>query len=341
MTAFEAFRAGVRRVNGAPAILLGAVALTFLVALPLSTMLRGAIEEHLGPSAAAAAALERADYEWWQEFAAQASGLGATFTPSIIGFAAVLENAAAVLDNQPLPAAIAGVTAAWLIMWSFVSGGIIDRYARARPTRAAGFFAACGTHFWRFARLGVIAGLAYVALFGAVHGWIFEDGYVRITRDVTVERSAFLVRLAGYALFAGLTAACALLFDYARVRIVVEDRRSALGALAAAARLAVGQARRVAALFLLNAAALLLLMAVYAVVAPAAPRSGMHLAAALVLGQAYIVGRHYLKLVVYASETVLFQGSLAHAGYTAAPALVWPESPAVESIINAEATPIR
>ena len=341
MTAFEAFRGGVRRVNGAPAVLLGAVSLTFLVALPLSVMLRGAIEEHLGPSAAAAAALERADYEWWQQFAAQASGLGATFTPSIIGFAAVLENTAAVLDNQALPAAIAGVTAAWLILWSFVSGGIIDRYARARPTRAAGFFAACGTHFWRFARLGVIAGLMYVALFGAVHGWIFEYGYVRITRDVTVERSAFLVRLAGYALFAGLMAACALLFDYARVRIVVEDRRSAVGALAAAARLAVGQARRVAALFLLNAAALLLLMAAYAVVAPAAPRSGLHLAAALVLGQAYIFGRHYLKLVVYASETVLFQGSLAHAGYTAAPALVWPESPAVESIINAEATPIR
>ena len=59
---------------------------------------------------------------------------------------------------------------------------------------------------------------------------------------------------------------------------------------------------------------------------------------ALLLGQAYIVGRHYLKLVFYASEASLFQSLLAHAGYAAAPAFEWPESPAAESI--SQATPI-
>ena len=56
---------------------------------------------------------------------------------------------------------------------------------------------------------------------------------------------------------------------------------------------------------------------------------------ALALGQGYIIGRHYLKLLVYASQTALFQGELSHAAYTAAPTLVWPESPAVESLTNA------
>ena len=55
----------------------------------------------------------------------------------------------------------------------------------------------------------------------------------------------------------------------------------------------------------------------------------------LLLGQAYIVARHYLKLVFYASETALFQAELAHAAYTAAPAVVWPDSPAAEAIVNA------
>ena len=61
----------------------------------------------------------------------------------------------------------------------------------------------------------------------------------------------------------------------------------------------------------------------------------------LAIGQIYIVGRHYLKLVFYASETAFFQGALAHAGYTAAPAVVWPESPAAEAIVNADTTSVR
>jgi len=56
------------------------------------------------------------------------------------------------------------------------------------------------------------------------------------------------------------------------------------------------------------------------------------------LGELYILARHYLKLLFYASETVFFQGALAHAAYTAAPALVWPDSPAAETIGNAEPT---
>ena len=60
-----------------------------------------------------------------------------TFVPTIVGFGAVLDNLSGLLDNQPLATTIAGVTSAWLVLWSFLSGGIIDRYARARPTRVA------------------------------------------------------------------------------------------------------------------------------------------------------------------------------------------------------------
>jgi hypothetical protein len=39
-------------------------------------------------------------------------------------------------------------------------------------------------------------------------------------------------------------------------------------------------------------------------------------------------------LVWMASEIALFQDSLAHAGYTAAPPAAWPESASVEAIRN-------
>jgi hypothetical protein len=341
MTAFGAFRDGLRRVNEAPLVLAGMILVTLLVALPLSIALRGLLSAHLGRSAVAGIVAERASHDWWEEFTAQASGLGTTFTPSIIGFAAVLENTSGLLDNQPMAATIAGATVAWLVIWSFLSGGVLDRYARRRPTRSPGFFAACGTHFWRFLRLGLVAWLGYLALFGPVYQLLFDTGYAGLTGELTAERTAFMIRLAAYAVLVGLLAGFTLLFDYARIRIVVEDRRSALGALAGSARFVARHWRQVSALFLLNGSAYMMLVALYGVLSPGAPRSDIHSWLVLALGQTYIIGRHYLKLLVYASETSLFQGTLAHAAYTAAPALVWPESPAVEAVTNAAATSAR
>lgn len=341
MSAFAAFRDGMRRVNGAPAVLAGMFLMTLLVAVPLSFALRGMIEAHLGASLAGNTAAAGVDYDWWQEFSAQATGLATTFVPSIVGFGAVLDNLSGLLDNLPLATTIAGVTGAWLVIWSFLSGGVIDRYARRRPTRAHGFFAACGTHFWRFARLGVLAFIVYYVLFAAVHPWLLGTLYGRWTREVTVERTAFAIRLACYALFGTMLIACNIFFDYARVRLVVEDRRSALGALLAGVRFARRRAAGTLTLYTLNSLIFLVVVGLYAVAAPGAPRAGVHQWLVLGLGELYILARHYLKLLFYASETAFFQSALAHAVYTAAPAVVWPDSPAAETIANADPSSIR
>ena len=336
MGPFAAFREGIRRVNGAPMVVVGVFALTLAVALPLSYVMRSLIEAHLGASMAADTAAAGTNYDWWQEFTAQGSGLATTFIPAITGFGAVLENLSSLLDNAKLTPVITAVTAIWLLLWSFMSGGIIDRFARARRTRSHGFFGACGMHVWRLLRLGLAALAVYGFLFGYVHTWIFTDGYPRWTRDVTVERSAFAIRLACYAVFGGLLILCSVIFDYARVRIVVEDRRSALGALLAGSRFARRNFSAALGLYALNAVAFLVLVGLYALVVPGAPRSGWSMWVVLGLGEAYILLRHYLKLLFYASETVFFQGALAHAAYTAAPPIVWPDSPAAETIGNVD-----
>ncbi len=335
MTPPAALREGVRRVNRAPLVLAGMFLVTLLVALPLALALHGMIEAHLGASLAAEEAASGVNMAWWHEFAAQASGLGRTFAPSLIGFGAVLDNLSALLDNAPLAATIAGATMAWLVLWSFLSGGVLDRYARNRPTRAAGFFGACGRHFWRFLRLGAAGWVVYFFVFGLLHGALF-GAVARASSDITVERQAFALRAGGYLLFGAVMLVCTAVFDFARVRIVVEDRRSVLGALLASLRLLRRQRGRVAGLYALNGALFALLLTAYATAAPGAPRSGAQMILVLVLGEVYILARHYLKLLFYASEVALFQGTLAHAGYTAPPVMVWPESPAVESVTNAK-----
>ena len=334
--AVGAFRDGISRVNAAPAVLAGVCVLTLFVALPLSLTLRGMLQAHLGSSLEAVQAESGTNYDWWQEFSAQASGLGATFAPTIIGFGAVLENVSALADNLPMVAAIAGAVGGWMVLWSFVSGGILDRYARQRPIRSHGFFTAAGGLFWRILRLGILAFLAYYFLFALLHGLLLDDLYGWATRDLSVERTAFFVRTGLYLVFGLVLAAVNIAFDYARVRLVIEDRRSALGALLAGARFVRRHPRSIQ-LYALNTAAFLLLGLAYALVSPGAPTNGLAMWATLALGQLYIIGRHYLKLLFYASEVAFFQASLAHAAYTAAPAIEWPESPAAEAIMNADA----
>jgi hypothetical protein len=334
--AFAAFRDGVSRVNAAPAVLAGVCVLTLLVALPMSLTLRGMLQAHLGSSLEAVQAEAGTNYDWWQEFSAQSSGLGATFAPTIIGFGAVLENISALADNLTMVTAVAGAVGVWMVLRSFVSGGILDRYARQRPIRSHGFFTAAGGLFWRVLRLGVLAFLAYYFLFALLHRLLLDDLYGWATRDMSVERSGFLVRAALYAVFGLVLAAVNIAFDYARVRLVVEDRRSALGALLAGARFVRRHPRSIQ-VYVLNTAAFLLIGLAYALLSPGAPRSGVAMWGTLALGQLYIIGRHYVKLLFYASEVAFFQASLAHAAYTAAPAIEWPESPAAEAIVNADA----
>jgi hypothetical protein len=153
---------------------------------------------------------------------------------------------------------------------------------------------------------------------------------------MTVERTAFIVRVVGYAIFGALVLGVNIVFDYARIRIVVEDRRSAVGAVFGGARFVVRHFTGVLGLYGLNAVAFLVLVALYALVVPGAPRSGLQMWVVLALGELYIIGRHYLKLLFYASQTAFFQGALAHAAYTATPMPVWPDSPAAEMITNAD-----
>src|SRR5262249_33509720 len=149
-----------------------------------------------------------------------------------------------------------------------------------------------GVFFFRFLRLAIVMWLAYAALFGPIHGWLFGDGvYGRFTRDLTSERTAFLIRASLYAAFGLALAACHVVFDYAKVRAVVEDRRSMLGAI----RSAIGFIRRNAGaaliLYFIDFVLFAIVLALYAVIAPGAGRGGVSIWIGFALGQLYVVAR--------------------------------------------------
>jgi len=190
--------------------------------------------------------------------------------------------AASLLSPVHPRTASARILIAYALVWSFLAGGVIDRYARDRPTRGYGFFGACGRHLGAMLRLTLCEGALLYLVMIALPDW-----------------------RTGAAVAAGV----GLLTTYARVRIAVEDRRSAVGALIAAGR------------FIRRHAAGLLVYTVW-------------LAAAVVLARYARGAAPILVLPLLASATVFFQSRLAHAAYTAAPPLQWPESPSAEAIAN-------
>ena len=54
------------------------------------------------------------------------------------------------------------------------------------------------------------------------------------------------------------------------------------------------------------------------------------------IGQMYLLARLWVRLVFFASETSLFQGRLAHAGYVASAPPPRPEPPVVERFVAPE-----
>ena len=186
-----------------------------------------------------------------------------------------------------------------------------DRYARNRPTRGRGFFGACGAHLPAMLRLGVAEWLIWLAASALDPG---SRGAVPI--------------------IAGLAAG--LVFLYARIRLVVEDRRSAIGALLAGGRF-IRRNPAAIAMFLIFAAAIWMVSWLWGRVVPELGDTGL---VPFAKAELLVTLLLFVVFASWAAAAALFQSRLAHASYTAGPPLEWPESPAAEAITNLSASPI-
>jgi hypothetical protein len=92
-----------------------------------------------------------------------------------------------------------------------------------------------------------------------------------------------------------------------------------IGALVAAIRFIARHPGRVALLYAANTVMFFVAVGIWALVVPGAGGSGLSMWTGIVAAQCYIAARLVVRLQFIASETALFQRSLAHWGYVAAP----------------------
>ena len=297
--AFVAFIGGLRRAAAAPRLLFGAYGVALALVLGMQFIPVGIGAAHPQSPAAAGALV----------------GIPHTFGPGLVGLATVLST----LDDPyglraPRVAAI-GLVVAGVAAWTFLAGGILDRLARQQGTGAAAFFAACRHHFWPLARLAALAGGMYWFLLGALLPWLLGDPLAAPAPLFTVPADA--LRSALHLMLGASIAGTGLLVDYARVRAVVEDRRSMMGALLAALRFVRRRPAAIIALWLMNTALAAATLAAWTLVAPGAGAVDPAMRAAFLGGQLCIAAQLFAQLVAWASQTAYFQDQLAHATYVA------------------------
>jgi hypothetical protein len=105
----------------------------------------------------------------------------------------------------------------------FMTGGILVAYYDDLRLDAAGFFEACGRHFWRFVRLLIyfLIALIPVAILGSIAGKIYND----IDEAAVSPYSAPIFMLAAVIFLLFLLLCLRLWFDMAQVISMAKDER--------------------------------------------------------------------------------------------------------------------
>ena len=303
------FFAGLRLILRTPSLVAWVYLTSLVVAFPLALAMKDLLQSAFEGSLVEDNLRQGFDLAWYEEFAANNTGLGKTFGPSVVGILPLLGNLERLLDGtlHQVEPSVLGAGIVMLLAWSFLLGGILSRFADPEePYSRSRFLAQGGLFFWRFLRLSVISILLYWGIFRGIghplHQWIET-----ITRDTTAERTALIFTVLAYVLVGSLFLLIQLLLDYAKICLVVEERRSVLLALLRALSFVKDHRRTVLGLYLLLAAAVLLWFLAYGWLAPGPNQSTWTaVLLAFALGQAYLVGRWMFKLWFLASQTHLF-----------------------------------
>jgi hypothetical protein len=261
--------------------------------------------------------------EWIAETSGDLHGFVWIFAHEILGFGGAVNLAAQFADPSGLPRLADGMWGVGFVLWSFLSGGVLDRLARGRRVTCFAFFGTSGVYFFRFLRLGVVTGAGYWVLFRWVFPYLIDRTALPAPPDDIGARGALSLALLV------VTVAITVVADYAKVRAVVEDRRSMIGALSSSWRFIRRRPFRTALLFVLGAIVAMALIAL----ADHMAIMGTYvspLAVSLVKAVLFI----WVRLAFMASAVVFFQSEVAHVGYTASPLPAWPQSAAAEAIDN-------
>jgi hypothetical protein len=328
MTVRGSLALGFRKVNRTKRMIAFAwivnVLLTLVVAAPMLAMLDASI----APTVMEERLLDRIDLNWLQTFRADHPDdpIVRMLGLSIFGAAPFYDH----LDNLINGRAVTTIgrflgslvfefrvntheldvalilLVLYVLLWTYLSGGFVGVYAREQRSSFNEFLQFGARNFGRFFRLAIIQLLMYFLIFAVVN-WL--SGSIRTwTSNEPSEMTAFtyfMMRNVAVLLIVGLVT---LVFDYAKIRMVVDGRVSALGAFGGGVRFVVGHPARTSAVAVVLAALGGACAGLFVLLEAQIPQSSFWpIVLVFVLQQIYVWCRQWIRAGYYATQTALYQ----------------------------------
>ena len=309
MRARDALVAGIRMLMRERWLVVGLWLVNVAFALPAAWVVTDALEASIGGSRVHESLRDGFDMGWFGEFEARTAGLAATFSPTLSGGGAFLDNMEAWVSGSlftrfPL---VLGIAAGYVVVWLVLLGGVLDRFAGDDEDRSlARLFGAGGHTLLRFVRLALMSAALYAliyliqrALFGRLENW---------SRDTTSEWPVLLLSLAVYLATALQLLFVQICFGYAKVATVVDERRSMVLAAVRGFAFVLLHPRQTLGLASSILGAMGLLLALYAWLAPGSGQASVvTIVAAFAVGQIVLLIRLGGRLTHLAGQTVLYR----------------------------------
>jgi hypothetical protein len=307
-----AFGAGLRDVNRNRRYLLLVYGCALALAMPLALVLMSAIAGSLGTTLAGERMRAGFDSLWFNSFSAQATGVAATFHPSVVGIGAVLDALDSFLagfESLVSGGAASGVLPVallYMVLWSFFTGGFLARFAA--PGREAPFLRDAVQWFPRMLAVTCLSAVFYLLMLGYVRSWV-DIAVYSLSRESIDERVHFAWTAAAYLLLWTIVWCANLVFDYTKVLVVRGTAGvlwSPLHAMVIAIRFIGRHPLRTTGLYLLSGALWIAVLLLYWTLAPGAGTASVGaIVGAFLLGQLFILSRIWIRCVFYAAETAL------------------------------------
>jgi hypothetical protein len=190
----------------------------------------------------------------------------------------------------------------YLLLNTFFAGGIIEVFAADYGHfTMRRFWAGCGAYFWRFFRLMLISLFFYG---GAVFIYFVARGMVSSAAAQATSYESFLYhRWGSLLLLVVMLGFVNMVFDYAKIRTVVEDSRSMLRETFSALGFSLRRLFSVSALYSIIAVIGLVLFLFLVRLRNSIDQSSvLSVIAAILLGQTAIAARMWTRLTFFAAE---------------------------------------
>ena len=191
---------------------------------------------------------------------------------------------------------------------TFLAGGFIGIYAKEYPSTFTEFLMDGARYFGKFFRVALVALIVYYLFYAVLVDWINSSiqSWTQNEASETVPHTYYMIRNI-VVLF--VMSVLSMVFDYARVRMVVDERTSSLGATVAGGRFALANFLSTYGLYFLLIVIGFILIVLYALVESLiSQNSYWPLVLLFVVQQLYMLFRLWLKANFYASQTRLYQG---------------------------------